>query len=432
MQNNAENLRVVQQESVLKNRNFVLLFSGKVISQLGDQVYAFALSWYILDITKSGLQMASFLVIDNIAVAIISMFGGVIADRFNRKSIMVWMDMIRGLVVIAIALLFYHQMLQIWMLYVSAIFLGGCGAVFGPASQAIVPNIVKEDQLAEATSLNQFVFFVCAATGVIISGALFNIVGVFVLFLLNSLSYFISGALEMNVVYPFDKAINKIKQLSIHKEVHKIFQSLNEGIDYVMKNKLILNLMLANALTAFIFMPIISVYIPYLYNVTLKATPFQFALAVSGGQIGLIFGSVIIPKFIKKVKPTAILFWSLLSYSLFELIVAFVLFPSILSFINNWYMTYFFLIGGIFVGIGLTSYLITISVLMQQFCSDEYRGRFWGLSSTIYSFIVPFGFLIGGILVKYVCMSFIFLGASLLIFMINMWLVNLKEVKELV
>ena len=129
-----------------------MLFSGKIISQLWDQIYAFALSWYILDLTKSSLQMAVFLMLNNIILALIAPFGGIIADHLNRKNIMVWMDIIRGITVLIMAFLLYHHLLQIWMLYISAIILSFCGAIFLPTASAIIPNIVKEVQLTQAQS----------------------------------------------------------------------------------------------------------------------------------------------------------------------------------------------------------------------------------------------------------------------------------------
>jgi len=141
-------------KSVFENNNFMLLFSGKIISQLGDQIYAFSLSWYILDITKSSIAMSMFLVINCLIGAVISPFGGIIADRFARKKILVWMDVIRGIILTITALLLYLQMMQLWMLYISTIILAFCGSIFSPAVSAIIPNVVEENQLLQASSMD--------------------------------------------------------------------------------------------------------------------------------------------------------------------------------------------------------------------------------------------------------------------------------------
>ena len=194
---------LLKPRSVFTNRNFLLLFSGKLISQLWDYIYAFALSWYILDLTKSSLQMAAFLVISTLVVAVSAPLGGIVADRYNRKGIMVWMDVLRGIVVIAAAFLLSQHMLQIWMLYLSAIILGFCGAMFSPAAGAIIPNIVEENQLTQALSANQFTASFCTMTGMVISGLLYNLIGISIIFVLNAASYFISGVLEACVRISF-------------------------------------------------------------------------------------------------------------------------------------------------------------------------------------------------------------------------------------
>ncbi len=419
-----------KQKSVLFIRNYSLLFSGKIISQLGDQIYTFALSWYILEVTKSGIQMASFLVIDTSVVAIVSLFGGLIADRLNRKYIMVWMDTIRGIVVILSAVLLYNHMLQIWMIYVSAVFLGTCGAIFSPASSAIIPNIVDKDQLTEATSLDQFVFSFCAAAGLLISGILYNLIGVFVIFLINAVSYLISGFLESCINLPYNKPINYIKNISFIHEFNKVINELYEGFLYVKKNSLIFNLTLLNAMFLLIVYPVIMVFSPYLFNVILKATPFQLAITQSGGWIGLIFGSIIAPIFISRLKLRNSIFWGLLVYSICFIIGAPILLPQIQPHINNWSMTVFFAIGGMFLSIGVTFFMISTNVIFQNYTSDEYRGRFWGLQRSIGAFIMPVGYLAGGFLVQYVWISLLFIGIALLMFILNLWAINLKEIKE--
>ncbi len=112
------------------------------------------------------------------------------------------------------------------------------------------------------------------------------------------------------------------------------------------------------------------------------------------------------------------------------MLVSLALFPQVQSNISNWNMTYIFMFGGIILGIGLTSFFVTTNLLMQQFTSDEYRGRFWGLNGMVTAFLVPAGYLIGGILVKYIGMFYIFADVPISMLIINLLLVNLKVIKE--
>lgn len=98
----------------------------------------------------SGFQMALFLVVDPFFLALLSPLGGAIADRTSRKSILVAMDLARALVALALAILYQLGVLQVWMLYVGAVGLSTCAAVFGPAPSAIIPNVVDAEGLPKA------------------------------------------------------------------------------------------------------------------------------------------------------------------------------------------------------------------------------------------------------------------------------------------
>lgn len=91
---------------------------------------------------------------------------------------MVWMDAIRGSIVIAGAILLNYHLLEIWMLDLTAVLLGSYSGIFVPAASAIIPNIVKEDQLTQATSMDQFTGSFCAAFRLLVSGLLYNLIGV--------------------------------------------------------------------------------------------------------------------------------------------------------------------------------------------------------------------------------------------------------------
>jgi DHA3 family macrolide efflux protein-like MFS transporter len=211
---------LLKPKSVLINNNFRLLFSGKVISQLGDQIYAFSLSWFILDTTKSSLAMSIFLVIHCLIGAMVSPLGGIIADRFDRKKILVWMDVLRGIIVTITALLLYLQMMQIWMLYVSTVILDFCGAIFSPTASAIIPNMVEENQLTEASSMDLFTWNLSSTIGMVIGSILYNLIGVAAVFLLNAISYFISGVLEGIISIPLVKRTGSVNKNSLYREFH--------------------------------------------------------------------------------------------------------------------------------------------------------------------------------------------------------------------
>jgi DHA3 family macrolide efflux protein-like MFS transporter len=422
---------LLKPNSVFVNHNFMRLFSGKIISQLGDQIYAFSLSWYILDITKSSLAMSIFLVIGFLISAVVSPFGGIIADRFDRKKILVWMDVIRGTIVTIAALLMYLQMMQIWMLYGSQIVLALCGAVFSPTASAIIPNVVEENQLTQASSMDLFVGNFCSIAGMVIGSILYALMGVTAIFLLNAISYFVSGFLEGLIHIPLGKQTSPVrKKSSLYQELGGAVKSLYEGYQYVKSNKLIYNLILVYAIYFFIGYPLGMIYVPYTFNVILKAIPLQLSLALGANFLGSVIGSFIVPQFLHRYKLKRSIFWGIMIFGFGYLIVASIIFTPLKGSFDNWDITILWAIISIIIGIGMISFNIPINVIFQKYTLDEYRGRLWGLQSSIIAFTIGMGYLVGGILAQNVPMGFLFVGSSLALFAIDLWAVNIKEIKE--
>lgn len=417
--------------SIFLNRNYLLLFFGKITSQLLDQIYAFAISWYILDITKSSFQMAIFLVINYIISTIVSPFGGIIADRVNRKSLMVWMDVIRGLTVFIIAILLYQNLLQIWMLYISAIVMGVCGAIFAPAASAIIPNIVNDEQLTQASSVEQFVSSFCMMAGMLISGFLYNLIGIGMIFILNALSYLISAVSEYYIVIPFTKMNNSKNKATIRQEFSKAIKELKEGYRYVRTNKVVYNLLLMNALFNLLCFPMVMVYTPYIFNTILKATPFQLSFPQGAIWIGMTVGSFIVPLFLHRFKLKDAIFWGLLISSVGICIETLILYPQIRSHYSNWEISIFLTIPKIIGGVALGFFIIPINVIFQKFTSDEYRGRFWGLQTSIMTLAIATGFFMSGYLAQKVWLGFLFYGIAIVLLIMNLWVINLKPIKDL-
>jgi len=416
-------------QSVFVNRNFLLLFGGKIISQLGDHLYAFALSWYILDLTQSSFQMAIFLVIDTIIVALISPFGGLIADRVNRKGILIWMDVIRGVIVLLAAFLLHQQLLQIWMLYASAMLLGFCGAVFTPTAGAIIPNIVDEQQLPQAMSANQFSMSFCTMIGMLLSGILYSWIGILAIFLFNALSFLISGILAAYVTLPRKSQQIGMPRTSPVREARKFLHDLHEGYRYVQRNEAVWALLLMNALFNLFALPIVMVYLPYLFNVMLHSTPLQLALPRAAVWIGMIAGSIVVSLFLQRHKLKTLIFWGLLIVSIYTFITTPL--PLLNRYVNNWVISIGCTIGSIICGIAVNFFTIPMYVLFQKQTTDEYRGRFWGLENALRTFAMCSGFFLAGFLAQRVWLGFLFFGTAAALLAINVWAINVPSIKAL-
>ena len=130
--------------SPLMTRDFVLLVAGQGISLFGNMMLRFAMSMWVLDETGSSAVFASILAVSVIPTILLSPFGGVLADRMNRRTIMVALDALSGLLVLVCALVFAGVGFQIAVIAVMQVLLAVLGAFETPTVQAALPQMFRE------------------------------------------------------------------------------------------------------------------------------------------------------------------------------------------------------------------------------------------------------------------------------------------------
>jgi MFS transporter, DHA3 family, macrolide efflux protein len=423
----AEELSV--RSGIFHNRNFLFLFSGKIISQFGDQVYLFALAWYILFLTHSSLQMAVFLAIESIVLALLSPVGGIVADHVNRKHLLVWMDIARSIIILAVALLFWQGQLQLWTIYVSAALLGACGSVFSPAASAVIPDIVSQGDLAKAMSTNQFTTNFCAILGMVTGGILYNALGIFAIFIFNALSYLVSGILEACLSLP-RKQQKPYSKSTVLQQISGLLKGIGDGFSYIAHDKSILHLLLMNTMMNFVAIPIVLVYLPYLFNVVLVAAPIQLSLSQAAVWAGMILGAFLIPVLRRhKLRSYVIVGLVVLGACSFPGIL--MLIPQYVPVMGNWGLCALWTVTGVCCGFAASLFVIPMYVFFQQRVPSVFRGRFWGAESSLRTFANCSGYVFAGFLAQSVPLGFIFLVIALLFFAMASWAAGLRSLKSL-
>jgi MFS family permease len=149
--------RSVRLLAPLRHRQFRLLWTGMTVSLLGDGIFYVALPWQVYQLSDAPTALS----VVGIAMAVphiaLLLLGGVVSDRFDRRRVMMAADILRGGAVGALGLLSLSGSLRLWHLIAMAAVFGAGTAFFGPAFDAIVPEIVPERQLTQANALDQFV-----------------------------------------------------------------------------------------------------------------------------------------------------------------------------------------------------------------------------------------------------------------------------------
>lgn len=184
----------------LFNRNFLLLWLGQTVSLAGTQAYLVAFMFWVTEATDRPALVGTMTMIGGLAT-FLSPIGGTLADRYSRKWLLVLLDLLSGAAILTLAFLFFafpgRIPLLVTSLFVVNIIRETCTAFFHPTATAIVPDLVSPERLPGANACletsDQVIMFVGQGAG----GVLFRILGAPMLFLVDGISFVLSGISEM-------------------------------------------------------------------------------------------------------------------------------------------------------------------------------------------------------------------------------------------
>lgn len=193
-------------ELVRANSNFRLLWFGDIISLLGDWFNLIASATLVATLTQSGFAVGGLFVVRMLAPFAASPVAGVVADRYNRKHILIAADIIRAITLVGF--LFVRDAGDIWLLYtLSAIQLGVSGFFF-PTRNALLPDIVSDRELGTANALGSTTWSTMLALGAAIGGLVSGTLGIYTAFAIDAVTFLVSALFIARISYqpPTDDA----------------------------------------------------------------------------------------------------------------------------------------------------------------------------------------------------------------------------------
>ncbi|MFP3459544.1 MFS transporter [Arthrobacter globiformis] len=175
----------------LQNPNYRLWASGALVSNIGTWMQRVAQDWLVLTVLTdhSGTAVGITTALQFLPMLLLGPYAGVLADRHRKRVILLWTQTAMGLCGLAVGLLVVTGVAQLWQVYAAALCLGLASAIDGPARQAFVSELVGQDDIANAVSLNSASFNTARLTGPAIAGVLIAWVGTGPVFLLNAASF---------------------------------------------------------------------------------------------------------------------------------------------------------------------------------------------------------------------------------------------------
>jgi MFS family permease len=202
----------------LTNRNFRLLWSGALLSSIGTWMQKIAQAWLI--VTMTGSASAFYIGLDSFVgeapILLFTLIGGVVADRRDRRHMMLTSQVVQMGVALTLATLVYTELIQIWMVLALSFTTGLAQAFGGPAYQSLVPTLVPKEHLPNAVALNSIQFNLARVIGPIVAGVTLAAFGMVACFGLNAISFlFVIAAILglRNVHVPPAATTNMLEQM---------------------------------------------------------------------------------------------------------------------------------------------------------------------------------------------------------------------------
>lgn len=397
------------------NRNFKLVWTGKLISQFGDELYAIALAWWVLQKTGSTVSMGLFMFASAVPGIIMGLFTGAVSDRWNRKHIMVLSDAVRGILVLTISILAYSDLLVIWQVYASGICLSIAGAFFNPSSQAILPDIVGKENLTKANSLSQLVGGVCSTLGPMLGALIVSFLGTNLVFTVNSISFFVAMVLAALMKY-------QVPYLKNEAAEGNIIRDIGEGLRYIGKRKNLLKIMTIIGAAHF-FVGSLSVSLPFLASGLSGTGVNNLGMLQMMLGIGLIGGSIY-RRWRKADSPEKMsekgLMKLMLCYGICFIAISCASYFSVSTILC--YLPIFLLIGAV-----IANASVFWQLLLQTNTPSDMRGRVFGTSTLIGEASMPIAYGVIGIVLKYSGISPVMFFSGIALMLISV--VFMKEAK---
>ena len=364
----------------LRHRNYRLYWSGQMISLLGSEMQAIGQDWLVLQLTHSGLQLGVVGALQFLPVLLFSLFGGVFADRWPKRQVLLFTQSAAMLQALVLWGLLATGTIQLWHIYILALLLGITTSLDQPTRSAFVVEMVGRNDLPNAIALNSSLWNLMRVVGPALGGFLIAISGVKLLFLLNALSFLavLGGLTLMNI----DELHGQAHQRADASERQNTWQRLREGLAYVWKTPAVLLLILVVGLVL-LFGANYSVVLPLFATDVLHVGAAGFGLLSAALGVGSLLSALWLAWGNQQPTIRRVLIGTL-AFGVLEAAFA----------ISHLYPLSLLLIAGM--GVAETIFGAQAITALQTVAPDHLRGRVNSVYILFFTGSIPPGYLLAG------------------------------------
>ncbi len=286
----------------LRLRGFRILWAGMTISLIGDGVTLVAIAWQVYQLSNLPTALGITMMAMSIPQILLLLFGGIVSDRFERRLVMLLSDIVRGTALLTLGVLSISGALELWHMAAIAAVYGAGNAFFGPAFDAMVPDLVPDDLLAQANSLDHLVRPVAARLlGPALGGWIIAGLGVGWAFIIDAASFAVSIACllwlgRVQAVQRRGEATAGAAQRDAgegESENTSIWADIAEGFAFIRRDVRLWGTFIAATLAYLVFLGPAEVLLPYLIKNELGGSASDLGTVFAFGGLGAIAASIV-------------------------------------------------------------------------------------------------------------------------------------------
>jgi len=371
--------RFPQMARALRNPNFRLFWSGNFLSNIGTWMQNVAQGWLVLLLTNSAFWLGVVGFAGSIPFLIFTLFGGVIADRVDKRRLLLVTQTVMMLLAFMLAALAWFKVITVWEVAAIAFMNGVAMSMNAPSYQAMVPRLVKREDLTNAIALNSAQFNMSRILGPTLGGYAMAAFGVAGNFFLNGVSYLAVLWALTRIEYPDEKPARH----------ESMWASLRGGFAYLHENKQMLVLVWMTVATSLFGFPFLT-FIPYFAKVQLNAGESGLGWLLAASGFGAVLGAMTVA-IAGMIRHRG----HVLTFAGIIFFLAIIGFSESRSFALSECLAF---VEG-YCGITMIS---CFNVSIQHLSSDEMRGRVMSIYATSFLGLPPLGALLAGELSRHI------------------------------
>ena len=392
-------------------RDVTVFLSGQILSLFGSLLVQYAISWYIVLRTQSGVMMTISIVCGFLPTLFLSPFAGVWADRYSRKLLIVLSDSMIALSTLVLAILFLLGYDAIWLLFVISGIRALGTAIQTPTVGAFLPQLVPEDKLiqinATYTSIQSMIMLVCP----MISGALLTVTDIEAIFFIDVTT----AALAVSVLLLFLDV--PVHAKALESTSISYLSDMREGLAYIKNHRFVKKLFLFCAVFLFFIAPA-AFLTPLQVTRSFGNHVWRLTAVEVTFSIGMMAGGIIMAS------------WGGFRNKMHTMVLS-SLVTGLCTFalgITPVFWIYLFFMG--MIGIAMPLFNTPFTVLLQQKIEADFLGRIFGVFTMISSSMMPLGMLAFGPVADMIPIEWLMVGTGIILFAESFFLLGSKELME--